>query len=109
MKAILVTLVVIGVSGIGAAHAERGTRDPGVNARQHHQRERVQQGVRSGELTHEEAKGVREDRREIRQKEREYKSDGKLTASERADLHRDQNEASREIYKEKHDDEKRPQ
>ena len=37
---------------VGASHADANrTRDPGVNQRQHNQRERIQQGVKSGELT----------------------------------------------------------
>jgi len=114
MKAISATiLAVVGLVGIGAsAYAEGaagnpGTRDPGVNARQHRQNERIHQGVRSGELTKEEAKGLRQERREIRKEEREYKSDGKLTKDERKDLHQDLNKASRDIYQEKHDAEKR--
>lgn len=88
--------------------AEAGTRDPRVNARQDNQRERIQQGVRSGELTRHETRNVVEDQRDIRQLERAYKSDGTLTAAERADLHHEQNQASREIYREKHDGQDRP-
>ncbi len=78
-------------------------RDPGVNARQHNQHDRIAQGVRSGELTRDEAKGLRAEQRSIRQEERQYKSDGILTKDERKDLHQDLNAASRNIYNEKHD------
>lgn len=91
-----------------AVQADAGTRDPRVNARQHNQRDRIQQGVRSGELTRREARNAAEDQRDIRQLERAYKSDGKLTGAERADLHHEQNQASREIYREKHDAQDRP-
>jgi len=105
------TALVVGFAGVlSTAHADgrqRGTHDPGVNARQHHQADRTRQGVRSGELTRDEAKGIREDRREIRQQEREYKSDGKLTREERKDMHKDLNQASKNIYQQKHDAEKR--
>ena len=33
------------------------SRDPGINARQHNQHERIDQGVRSGQPTHGEAQG----------------------------------------------------
>jgi hypothetical protein len=82
-------------------------RDPGVNERQRNERNRIGQGVRSGELTRDEASGLRSEQRDIRQTEREYKSDGSLTRTERRDLHQDQNEASRNIYAEKHDNERR--
>jgi len=82
--------------------------DPAVNHRQHHQQRRIEQGVRSGELTRQETRDLRKEERGIRQEERAYKSDGKLTRTERQDLHRDLNQASKDIYREKHDDEKRP-
>lgn len=84
-----------------------GTRDPGVNARQHVQGERVQQGVRSGELTRDEVKELNQERKSIRQEERAYKSDGVLTGAERKDLHQDLNQASKNIYEQKHDADKR--
>jgi hypothetical protein len=82
-------------------------RDPGVNARQHNQQDRIAQGVRSGALTRDEAKGLRDEQRGIRQEERQYKSDGVLTRGERKDLQQDLNVASRNIYSEKHDAETR--
>lgn len=82
-------------------------RDPGVNARQQHQRDRIQQGVKSGQLTRGEAKELRTERRDIRRTEQAYKSDGVLTKSERKDLRQELNQQSREIYEEKHDAEKR--
>jgi hypothetical protein len=82
-------------------------RDPGLNARQRDQHDRVAQGVRAGSLTKDEAKGLRAEQRTIRQEERQYKSDGVLTRAERRDLHQDLNTASRDIYSEKHDAETR--
>lgn len=106
-KLCLSTAVALLTLNAASAFAEHRPRDPGVNARQHSQNERIRQGVRSGELTRNEAQGLREDRREIRQMEREYKSDGVLTRDERRDLHQEQNEFSRNIYQEKHDGERR--
>ena len=83
--------------------AAAGTRDPGVNQRQHNQQHRIQQGVKSGELTRTEANALRTDQRSIRQEERQYKSDGILTRAERKDLHQDLNAVSRNLYNEKHD------
>lgn len=111
-----VALVAAGIAGYapiagaeaGAGPGARGgIRDPRVNQRQHHQRQRIQQGVRSGELTREEVRGLREDQRDIHQQERAYKSDGTLTRGERRDLHRELNQASRGIHEEKHDEEVR--
>lgn len=89
-----------------ASHA--GARDPGVNQRQHNQQHRIQQGVRSGELTRGEARGLAAQQRAIRAEERAYKADGHLDRYERADLRRDQNQASRSIWRQKHDGQDRP-
>lgn len=87
--------------------AEPGRRSPGVNRRERHQKKRINQGVRSGELTKQEAKELRQEQREIHQKEREMKSDGTLTKEERKELHEDLKESNQNIYEEKHDAEKR--
>jgi hypothetical protein len=83
-------------------------RDPGVNRRQADQHARIQQGVRSGQLTHQEAKSLRSEQRSIRQEERKDKADGKMTAAERKDLHKDQKQASKNIYADKHNGDVRP-
>lgn len=88
--------------------AYAGVKDPNVNRRQHHQHERIAQGVKSGELTRSEAKDLRGDQRELRQKERAYKADGQLTKAERVDLHKDLNANSKEIYADKHNSDLRP-
>ncbi len=85
-----------------------GTRDPGVNARQHRQRDRTAQGVRSGQLTKDEAQEIIAQQKTIRAEEKAYKSDGTLTKEERKDLHQDLNAASKNIFEEKHDAETRP-
>ncbi|GEM_PF-467764 len=85
-----------------------GTRSPGIDARQHNQAHRIFQGVRSGQLTPEETKMLLTQQKDIRQDEREMKSDGNLTLDERKQLHQQLNEASRDIYREKHDEERMP-
>lgn len=102
MTLTMVTAIVLAVTSANA-----GTRDPGVNARQDNQRSRIQQGVRSGELTRRETRRVADTQRDIRQLERAYQSDGTLTGAERRDLHHEQNQASRQIHRQKHDDQDR--
>jgi len=89
------------------AAALAATRDPGVNHRQGHQQARIHQGVKSGELTRTEVRQLATQHRDIRREERAYKSDGKLTRDERADLRQDLGAASRSIYSEKHEAERR--
>ena len=100
-------MVVLVVLATFIAPVFAGTDDPGVNRRQHRQKDRIKQGVRSGELTKEEAKSLRGEQKAIRQKEKAFKSDGQLTKDERKDLHQDLNQASKRIHEEKHDEEKR--
>src|ERR1044072_4272005 len=105
--AVLTLAGVLGVVSVSQADAHR-TRDPGVNQRQHNQRERIQQGVKSGELTRRETGRLAEEQRDIHQLEHAYKSDGTLTGAERRDLQHEQNQASRDIYRQKHDAQDRP-
>lgn len=107
MKRIAVATIIAALSIGTASVANAGDRDPGVNARQHNQQARIRQGVRSGELTPHEARKLEREERGIRQDERQDKSDGKLTAAERKDLHQDLNQASRDIYAQKHDGQER--
>src|SRR5689334_5330558 len=108
MKTISAALLTLaGVFAVVSA-SQAGTRDPRVNQRQHNQRERIQQGVKSGELTRRETGRLVEEQRDVRQLERAYKSDGTLTGAERRDLQHEQNQASRDIYRQKHDGQDRP-
>lgn len=102
---VLIVAGIMGVAGLGQAQAD--VRDPGVNARQQNQHQRVRQGVRSGELTRRETGALAREQRDVRQLERAYKSDGQLTRAERVDLHHEQNQASRHIYRAKHNEKAR--
>jgi hypothetical protein len=86
---------------------DRAPADPGVNARQENQAGRIVQGVASGELTRKEAGELVEEHRDIKQLERDYKSDGTLTGDERRDLHQQLDQAGDEIREEKHDAQQR--
>jgi polyhydroxyalkanoate synthesis regulator phasin len=109
MKSMITAAVAAALmSGFAAEGFAAGTRDPGVNARQANQRARIEQGVKSGELTRRETRRAVENQRDVRQLEHAYKSDGTLTARERADLHHEQNQASRSLYRQKHDAQDRP-
>ena len=91
--------------GVQASYA--GIHDPVVNRHQRHQHHRIVQGVRSGELTRQEAKGLAQEQHQIRTEERAYKADGKLSPAERRDLRQDLRQSSRHIYRQKHDAEQR--
>ena len=67
------------------------------------QRQRIKEGVRSGELTPREAKRLRAEQRMIRREERAYYADGYLSRGERRALYRDLRDANRHIYNQTHD------
>lgn len=100
--------LMMGAAAADSRSAQRTVRDPGINQRQHVQRDRIQQGVRSGELTRHETRQLAQGQRDIRQLERAYKSDGVLSGVERRDLHHEQNQASRAIHRQTHDAQDRP-
>jgi len=98
---------VIPATGLAAerkpAQAPARPKTPAVNERQKNQRERIQQGIKSGELTRREAARLREQEARIRADERRAKKDGEVTAAERARLERELRRASENIHDQKHD------
>jgi len=80
-----------------------GTKDPGVNKRQARQQARIADGVKSGELTREEAQALRAEQRAIREREHWFKADGNLTRTEREALRQDLRHSSDNIRREKRD------
>ena len=75
-----------------------------VNQRLQNQQARINQGIKSGELTRKEAGNLEAKDARIKNNERfDRKQDnGKLTPTQRASLNKQLNNASRDIYKDKH-------
>jgi len=88
-----------------AGSAMAGT--PGYNARQQHQRERIVNGVNSGELTMRETRRLAAGQVHLNRVERRAKADGVVTARERAHMQHEANQQSRRIYRQKHDSQQR--
>ncbi|MGB8328284.1 MAG: hypothetical protein WCE48_12000 [Steroidobacteraceae bacterium] len=76
---------------------------PVLDRREHNQRMRIEQGVRSGELTRAETRRLVAGQRELRRDERAAKGDGIVNARERARLQHEADIQSRRIYRQKHD------
>lgn len=93
------TMVLAGALALGVA----GEASASVNGRQRHQARRIHEGVESGALSRREAVRLRAEQAAIRAEERFYRRDGVLGPRERADLNRDLNRTSRDIYRQKHD------
>ena len=79
------------------------TKTPRVRERQENQQKRIAGGVNSGELTARETVKLEAREAKIQADKKEAKADGVVTVKERAKLHREQNRASRAIYRQKHD------
>ncbi len=103
MRTIAIVSLVGLLLGAPLVASAGNTHDPGVNARQHQQRQRIGEGWRSGELTPHERLRLTGQQYRLAREERRYKSDGVLTRAERVDLQRDLNRTSRSIYRQKHD------
>ncbi len=94
---LLTTAIVAFALSVSTVNAQNTIKGKAKNERQ-----RIKQGVKSGELTKAEAKNVINDQKEIRQDVKAAKSDGTVTKEERKDIKQDQRQASRKIYRKKH-------
>lgn len=82
---LLAAVLVLGTSAVSMA----GSR--GINAREYREQQRINQGIRSGELTRLEARRLEAGLARIRIDERFARSDGHLSLRERARLDRELN------------------
>jgi hypothetical protein len=78
-----------------------------IDQRQAEQAYRIEEGRRSGELTRSEYASLRAEQARIADMERRAKADGFVTRHEARDIARAQHAASRHIYQETHDNQRR--
>lgn len=102
MKAFQLILLTVAATTLTATLASAHPVTPRVDRREARQHARIEQGVRSGELTRGETRRLMAGQRHIHRMERRAKADGFVSARERAHLHRAQNRQSRHIYRLKH-------
>jgi hypothetical protein len=76
---------------------------PRFDARQHQQRDRIENGLQNGELTMRETRRLAAGQVHLNRVERRAEADGVVTSRERARLHREANQQSRRIHRQKHD------
>ncbi len=108
MKQIITAAIAVLAIAIFTQSAFAGPRNNRVGRTEGRQMHRINQGVRSGELTRGEAKELRQEQHAINQKRKEAKrDDGKIDKEELKDIRKDQVEASKNIHEEKHDGEQR--
>src|SRR5688572_19182951 len=104
MKKIIVLALLLTVIMSGSALAQS---TPHVDARQEAQRERITEGIGSGEVTRHEARRLKKEQRHIRKTERKAEADGVVTTRERRKLDHKQDRVSRDIRRQKHDQQDR--
>lgn len=95
--------VLVGMVLSGAAFAQS------VDQRADNLQHRINQGVKSGELTLPEAARLQRRENHLRREIARDKADGRgLTVRERAKIQRQENRLSRSVYVQKHDRQSRP-
>ena len=82
----------------------QGRSGRSINQREHNQRVRIRNGIRSGELTARETGRLVREQAQIRRMEDRFRDSGDgLSPRELLRLQRELNEANRHIYRQKHD------
>lgn len=110
LRLIFASLIVIGGMSMVSFAQNHKPKVFQVNKRQENQQKRIYQGIASGELTRREAARLEQNQREIYRDERRYRRSGDgLSNRERVKLAHEQNQASRSIYRQKHDEQDRPE
>lgn len=108
---LFVIVISVGLAVIAGAQTPTptpGKRTPVATQRQGNQQRRIGQGVVSGELKKGEVRKLEKEQRDVQQEKREARADGTVTGAERKEIQKEQNQASRKIYKAKHNNKTRP-
>ena len=100
--ALLITAMLFSAAVLTQARNLTGQQTPGIDRRERRQSNRIRSGVNNGSLTRREARRLSAQQARIRAHERRARADGRVTARERISLQRQENRASRNIYRKKH-------
>jgi hypothetical protein len=84
------------------AFAQQRTATPGIDRTQQNQDNRIINGLRSGELTVQEAQNLQRGKNRIEASKQDAKADGVVTVAERRKIKRQQKKMSRKIHNKKH-------
>lgn len=104
MKRVLLTVAAASAVLVSLPAAANAAPWQSINQRQANLERRIDQGVRHGDLTRNEAVRLRAEFRDLERLERRYRySDGGLSNWERRDLDRRFDRLSNRIYAERHD------
>jgi hypothetical protein len=98
-KMIMVFIAIMGLATFNASAQKRNLKD---------ENQRIRQGVRSGELTALEAAKLQAEKKALKRQAARYKeNDGVVSARERAELRKKNRRLSKNIRRQKHDQQKR--
>ncbi|HEX5083317.1 MAG TPA: hypothetical protein VFY40_14830 [Blastocatellia bacterium] len=102
---VIAAVMITGILSVtGLAQGARCRRNNNVNLREYSQRNRIRNGIRSGELTRWEANRLINQQRRIESYElRSRLDDGRLDRQERRRLDQMLDRSNRDIYRQKHD------
>lgn len=109
IQTLLISTVMIAASAAALAQPAapvNPTATPRIDQREANQQQRIEQGVKSGQLTPRETARLEGQQARIERTEARAKADGVVTAQERAKITHMQDKASRDIKREKHDGQK---
>jgi len=98
-KFLLLGVMALLLGGANEALAQRRGNDRS-------DRQRVRRGIRSGQITRDEARQIRERERQLRAERRGYRSDGVITRDERREIRRDERQQDRYIRSQRRDDDR---
>lgn len=95
----LFTAIALGLAFAANAQAQSAASETGRDVKQ---QQRIDQGLKSGQLTTREAARLEQGEARIDRTEQRDLRDGKLSPAEKAQIQREQNHESRAIYSDKH-------
>jgi hypothetical protein len=110
MRTLSLTLAAAGatLSLTAATPALAETYEQIIDRRQDRQEDRIDQGIRSGELNRREAARLERGQAHVNRLENRALADGSISRGEFRRIEQAQNEQSRRIYRQKHDRQHRP-
>ena len=106
LKPTLIALVIAALPGFAAAQAPDTKSTPRIDKRQAEQQKRIDEGVKSGQLTDKEAKRLQKGQQRVEKMEDKAMADGKMTKKERARIEHAQDQQSKKIHRERQDKQK---
>ena len=103
MSAFRTSIAVFVLAALPALAFAQGTATPNIDKRQAEQQKRIDEGVKSGQLTGREAARLEKGQAKVQRMENKAKADGVVTAKERKQITHEQDKQSKRIAREKHD------